>query len=161
MSRIVEASLVDEWAKKIESMDDEVEAIMKEEKEEKQLGQAEMQVKKGENIMEFQGEIMARPKRTWFESEKEKKNAKSAGRVELNGMEQGKAKKKGNLSGKDKKKLDDTRERVEGKMWKKGKADRDGKGGKGGVVKGGKPKRAMASGGRTSAKHKKGNRGRR
>ena len=137
-SRAVEPALVDEWSKKIGGLEHEVEAIMKEEKEEKQLGQAEMQVRKGENIMEHQGEILSRPKRTWFESEKEKQVAKNAGRTELNGLENKKGKKKeGKLSGKDKKRLDDARERLEGKIWKKGKEDR---GSKSATRKGGKAK---------------------
>ena len=130
VSRAVEPALVDEWAKKIGGLEHEVEAVMKEEKEERQLGQAEMQVRKGENTIEHQAEIMSRPKRTWFESEKEKQVAKNAGRAELNGLENKKGKKKGGkLSGKDKKRLDDTRERLEGKIWKKAKADRGTKGG--------------------------------
>ena len=86
-----------------------------------------MQVRKGENMMQHEDEIMARPKRTWFESEKEKRLSKKAGRQELNGPEEGGGKKKkkaGKLSGKDKKRLDDTRERKEGKVWKKQKEDR-------------------------------------
>ena len=92
-----------------------------------------MQVKKGENLMKYGDEIMSRPKRTWFESEKEKKIAKLRGAVELNGEGVGKkGKKVGKLSGKQKKRLDDHRERVEGKMWKKGKGDATGvKAGKG------------------------------
>ena len=47
-----------------------------EEKEEKALRQAEMELKKGENIMEHEKEIFSRPARTWFQTEKEKQNAK-------------------------------------------------------------------------------------
>ena len=142
VSRVVEPTLVEEWAEKISAMEGEVEEIMKEEKEEKQMGQAEMQVRKGENIMDHESEIMSRPKRTWFESEKEKRVAKKSGRAELNGPESVAGKKgKRKLSGKEKKKLDDSRERVEGKVWKKGKSERNGggaanRGGKRGERKG-------------------------
>ena len=111
-------------------MEAEVEEILKDEKEEKQLGQAEMHLRKGENIIDHHAEILARPKRTWFESEKEKQIAKKSGRAELNGPESvgtGKKGKKGRLSGKDRKRLDDSRERVEGNVWKKGKGERDGR----------------------------------
>ncbi|KAI9870906.1 MAG: nucleolar DEAD-box protein required for synthesis of 60S ribosomal subunit [Pleopsidium flavum] len=129
VSRVVDPAAADAWAKKVEDMQDEIEAVMKEEKEEKQLSQAEMQVKRGENIITHEDEIMARPKRTWFESEKEKRIAKKTGRVELNGPDAAGAKKeKKKLSGKDKKRMDDSRERQEGKVWKKGKAERAGKG---------------------------------
>ncbi len=123
----MEPADADRWAKKIDEMKDEIEDIMREEKEEKQLSQAEMQVRKGENIITHEDEIMARPKRTWFESEREKIAAKKTGRVELNGTESVNGKKR-KLSGKDKKRLDDKRERMDGKVWKKGQAERDGKG---------------------------------
>ncbi|RAL59475.1 hypothetical protein DID88_006590 [Monilinia fructigena] len=97
-----------------------------EEKEDKILAQAEMEVRKGQNFMDHEAEIKGRPKRTWFETEKEKLAAKKLGMEELNGVVGGK--KKGKLSNKDKKKLDDKGERLEGRVWKKGRQERDGKG---------------------------------
>ena len=124
MSRAVDASEADDLAKSIENMDDEVNAILQEEKEEKQLAQAEMQVTKGDNLIKHEAEILARPKRTWFESEKEKKASKMAGLAELNGRElNGGKRQKKKLSGKEKKRLEDHRERVEGKLWKKGNSN--------------------------------------
>lgn len=153
VSRVIEAALADEWATKVEEMADEIEEILKEEKDDKQLAQFEMQVKKGENIMTHEEEIMGRPKRTWFESEKEKQIAKKAGRAELNGPEGGK-KKKVKLSNKDKKKLDDASLRKEGKVWKKGAAERAGKGAvanlpkKAKAKKSGKPAKGGPKGGK-------------
>ncbi|KAK2630392.1 hypothetical protein QTJ16_001212 [Diplocarpon rosae] len=128
VSRVIEASEADKWATKVDDMEDEIEEILKEEKEDKQLAQVEMELRKGENIMTHEEEIKGRPKRTWFESEKDKMSAKKAGRAELNGVESILKKKPGRLSNKDKKKLDDREERTEGKVWKKGRAERDGKG---------------------------------
>ncbi|KAI9831047.1 MAG: nucleolar DEAD-box protein required for synthesis of 60S ribosomal subunit [Sarea resinae] len=129
VSRVIEPSVADAWAKRVEEMEDEVEEIMKEEKEEKQLAQVEMQVRRGENIMTHEEEIMSRPKRTWFESEKDKRAAKKTGRAELNGPDAaGVKKEKKKLSNKDKKRLDDREARQEGKVWKKGRAERSGKG---------------------------------
>lgn len=148
VSRVIEAAEADEWSDKVDEMADEIEEILAEEKEDKQLAQVEMQVRKGENIMSHEDEIKGRPKRTWFESEQDKLAAKKAGRAELNGVESVLKKKPGKLSNKDKKKLDDREMRSEGKVWKKGRAERDGKGallaakkeGKGKKkVKGGKP----------------------
>jgi len=148
VSRVIEAADADAFADKVTAMEDEIEEILKDEKEEKVLAQAEMEVRKGENIMTHEGEIKGRPRRTWFESEQEKSDAKKKGRAELNGVDvQSILKKKpGKLSNKDKKKLDDRDTRIEGKVWKKGRAERDGKGalapakGKGKKkVKGGKP----------------------
>jgi len=129
VSRVIEAAEADTWAEKVEAMQEEIEEILLEEKEDKQLAQAEMQVKRGENIIVHEDEIKGRPKRTWFESEHEKRLAKKTGRAELNGPESVvKKKKDGKLSNKDKKKLDDSKSRLEGKVWKKGRAERDGKG---------------------------------
>ena len=129
VSRVIDAAEADKWADKVTEMEDEIEEILKEEKEDKQLAQAEMQVRRGENIIVHEDEIKGRPKRTWFESEQDKRAAKKQGRAELNGIESVLKKKKGGrLSNKDKKKLDDRDIRTEGKVWKKGRAERDGKG---------------------------------
>lgn len=129
-SRIIDPVEADKWQKKIDDMEDEIDEIMKEEKDEKQLAHMEMQVKKGENLMEHEAEIKSRPKRTWFESEHDKKKAKEAGRSQLNGLRESLKKKHGgkSLSNKDKKKLDAKASRSEGPTWKKGRAERDGKG---------------------------------
>ncbi|KAL1999702.1 hypothetical protein VTN02DRAFT_4143 [Thermoascus thermophilus] len=124
VSRVVDPKVADEWAEKVDGLKEEVEEILKEEKEEKQLAQAEMQVTKGENLIKHEKEIMSRPKRTWFETERQKLEAKKRGLEELNGGKKEKRK----LSGKDKKQLDAARERNEGKVWKKGRAEREGKG---------------------------------
>jgi len=142
---VIEASEADAYAARVDGMAEEIVEILKEEKEDKQLAQAEMQLRKGENVMVHATEIGARPKRTWFESEADKRTAKKAGRAELNGIESVLKKAvKGKLSGKDRKKLDDHEARTEGKVWKKGRAERDGKGALAPVkgkkkVKGGKP----------------------
>ncbi|CZR54301.1 probable ATP-dependent RNA helicase drs1 [Phialocephala subalpina] len=155
VSRVVEASEADEWSKKVDDMADEIEEILMEEKEDKQLAQVEMQVRKGENIMAHEEEIKGRPKRTWFESEQDKQAAKKAGRAELNGAESVLKKKGGKLSNKDKKKLDDRESRLEGKVWKKGRAERDGKGALLAAKKEGKGKKKVA-GGKPPSKFAKG-----
>jgi ATP-dependent RNA helicase DDX27 len=131
LSRVVEAADADQWQGRVDELDAEVEEIMVEEKEERELAQVEMQVKKGENLIRHEDEIKARPRRTWFESEKDKKAAKEAGKAELNDGEGAARKKKaagGKMSNKDRKKLDSKAERAEAPTWKKGKAERAGKG---------------------------------
>ncbi|KAL8675590.1 MAG: hypothetical protein Q9168_000102 [Polycauliona sp. 1 TL-2023] len=125
VSRTVDSDVVDEWHKKAEDLADEIDAILHEEKELKQMGEAERDMRKAENVMEYEDEIKTRPRRTWFESEKEKKEARAKGAVELNGVQGGKSKKegKGKLSGKERKSLDAGRERREGGVWKKGKGE--------------------------------------
>ncbi|KAF2085373.1 DEAD-domain-containing protein [Saccharata proteae CBS 121410] len=126
VSRVVPGEDVDGWDEKLKALEEEVEEILTEEKEERAMSQAEMEVKRGENLVVHEDEIMSRPKRTWFESEKDKKAAKDAGKRELNGEVLKKEKKK--LSGKEKKKLDSRDERKEGREWKKGAKERAGKG---------------------------------
>lgn len=149
-SRVIEAGEADKWQQKVDDMKEEIEEINQEEKEEKQLAQVEMQVKKGENIINHEEEIHSRPKRTWFESEKEKQIAKKAGKAELNGAPI--RKKEGKLSNKDKKKMDDRDVRMEGKVWKKGRAERDGKGALAPPPKGQGKKKGGKPGGKPSAK---------
>ena len=126
VSRALNVSDVDEIHSNLQSMENEIAEVLREEQEEKQLAQADMQLTRGENLVKHEKEIMARPKRTWFETEKEKRDSKKAGRAELNGPESTVGKKqKQKLSGKDKKRLDARRERIEGKMWRKGKGSEE------------------------------------
>ena len=164
VSRVVDPIVADEWAAKVAALEGEVEAVLKEEKEEKLLSQTDMSIRKGENIMAHEDEIHSRPRRTWFESEKEKLQAKKAGKEELNGrIGLGKIKSGGKLSNKDKKALDDKRDRVEGRAWKKGKVDakaavntngkdRGKKGGRGGAKIGNVGSRGSGRGGRSPRK---------
>ncbi|KAH7490931.1 P-loop containing nucleoside triphosphate hydrolase protein [Fusarium oxysporum f. sp. albedinis] len=123
VSRQIEAAEVDALQAQIDEMEDEIEEIMQEEKEEKQLAHVEMQVKKGENLIQHEAEIKGRPRRTWFESEHDKKQSKQAGKDELNGMREAMKKKTGKLSNKDKKRLDAKQLRAEGGgEWRKGKS---------------------------------------
>ncbi|KAK6209726.1 hypothetical protein QIS74_11310 [Colletotrichum tabaci] len=147
MSRVIEPTEADKWQAQVDEMEDEIEEIMVEEKQEKQFAQAEMQVRKGENILQHEAEIKGRPKRTWFETEQDKKKAKEAGRDELNGPKG----KKQKLSNKDKKKLDAKAMRSEDKVWKKGRAERAGQGAVLNLKKQPKKKNVPAKG-RTRAK---------
>jgi len=126
-SRIVPSEETDKWAERLNELQDEVDAVLAEEKEEKALATAERDVKKGENLMEHEKEIMSRPKRTWFESEKDKRLAKEKGWMELNAdtVEGKKKKEKRKLSNKEKKQLYLKDERNDGKIWKKGKSERN------------------------------------
>lgn len=157
VSRIIAPADADKMQDEIDAMEDDIKEIMQEEKEEKQLAAAEMQVKKGENLIEHEAEIKSRPRRTWFETEHDKKKASKAGKDELNGLREGLKKKSatGKLSNKDKKKLDSRSDRVDGgRAWKKGKGDaaaaeakfKSGKGGKGGKGKGGSASKGKGKG---------------
>ncbi|KAF2749395.1 DEAD-domain-containing protein [Sporormia fimetaria CBS 119925] len=137
VSRQVPAEEADKWVKKVRGLEDEIEEVLKEEKEERILSITERDLKRGENLIRHEDEIKSRPKRTWFESEKEKLAAKEKGAAALNGPLEGKSKDKKKLSGKDKKKLELKDTRTEGKVWKKGKNERGMK-----LEKGGKKEKA-------------------
>lgn len=142
VSRVVDQGVVEEWVRRLKGLEEEVEAVLKDERAEREFGRAEMVVRKGDNCLVHGEEILARPKRTWFLSEREKGKGRVRGGVELNGeggggqgegMGEGKGKGKGKekkrkLSGKDRKRMDDVKEREEGRAWKKGKGMEKGKG---------------------------------
>lgn len=76
VSRVLPPENVNALAKTLEDLSPEVEAVLKEEKEEKAMRIAEMELRKGENMLKHEEEIMSRPKRTWFATQREKTSAK-------------------------------------------------------------------------------------
>ncbi|KAF1914513.1 P-loop containing nucleoside triphosphate hydrolase protein [Ampelomyces quisqualis] len=125
VSRQVPVEETERWMAKLRGLEDEIEAVLKEEKEERTLSITERDLKRGMNLIEHEDEIKSRPKRVWFETEKEKMAEREKGAAALNASSGGSIKqKKKKLSGKDKKKLDAKDERSEGKIWKKAKQDR-------------------------------------
>ncbi|TKA81038.1 hypothetical protein B0A55_02496 [Friedmanniomyces simplex] len=130
--RTVDPQDADAWQKRCDELEDEIEDVLREEKEEKVLQQTERTIVKAENIEKFGDEIAARPKKTWFQSEKEKVAAKAKGGVVLNGVsgaggeEGGRKKVKGGkLSNKQKKRLQDKDDRKAGLEWKKTKSSEE------------------------------------
>lgn len=132
VSRVVDAHLADACMERVDALAEEVEAILTMEKEERALGEAERDVRKGENLVDFEAEIKSRPKRTWFATGREKDMAKERGRKELNGHADATSHQypskqapstKGKLSNKQKKALDAKKEMRDGRAWKKGKGD--------------------------------------
>lgn len=79
--RLMPSDVVQQLSDTIISLKPEMEQILAEEKEERALRQAEMQVQKGENMIAHQDEIYARPARTWFQSNRDKAEAKEASRA--------------------------------------------------------------------------------
>ncbi|KAI0932221.1 nucleolar DEAD-box protein required for synthesis of 60S ribosomal subunit [Taiwanofungus camphoratus] len=75
--RQVPPEVVAKWSSNLDDLKQEVSEILQEEKEEKQLRQAEMELKKGQNMIEHEAEIYSRPARTWFQSGKEKAKAEA------------------------------------------------------------------------------------
>ncbi|CAI4034933.1 hypothetical protein SMKI_12G0700 [Saccharomyces mikatae IFO 1815] len=84
LGRNVDWVQIEETNKLVESMSDTIEDVLVEEKEEKEILRAEMQLRKGENMLKHKKEIQARPRRTWFQSESDKKNSKVLGALSRN-----------------------------------------------------------------------------
>lgn len=82
-SRIVAEQSIIKWSHMIEQMEDQVAAILQEEREERILRKAEMEATKAENMIAHKDDIYSRPKRTWFATEKEKKSVAKAAKDSL------------------------------------------------------------------------------
>ncbi|ETN45958.1 uncharacterized protein HMPREF1541_00140 [Cyphellophora europaea CBS 101466] len=117
VSRAMDHTEVEAMHARIEALEPDIEEVLKEEKEAKLLAQTENELTRSENLIKHQDEIMSRPKRTWFETEKDKLEAKKRGAEALNnpgGVEVKVKAEKKRLSNKDRKRMDAKRERKEG-----------------------------------------------
>ncbi|KAI0463548.1 nucleolar DEAD-box protein required for synthesis of 60S ribosomal subunit [Komagataella kurtzmanii] len=84
LGRNVDWDSIEKIHQLIEEKAETIGDILSEEKEEKQFLRAEMEVRKGENILHHGEEIMSRPKRTWFQSEADKKKEKQKSEQQIN-----------------------------------------------------------------------------
>ncbi|KAI0312629.1 DEAD-domain-containing protein [Amylostereum chailletii] len=80
--RTISPDVVSKWVKRLDLLKDEIVAVMQEEKEEKQLRQAEMELNKGQNMLQHEKEIFSRPARTWFQSSNAKEKAESLSKAQ-------------------------------------------------------------------------------
>lgn len=74
--RVVPSLVIDKFETDIAGLAETIKEIYQEEKEDKEMNSAEMEIRKAQNQMDHEEEIMSRPARTWFQSEKEKKKSK-------------------------------------------------------------------------------------
>ncbi|KAL8139044.1 hypothetical protein V2J09_005045, partial [Rumex salicifolius] len=77
-SRIVAEQSINQWVQTIEQMEDQISEILQEEEEEMALRRAQMEVAKAENMIEYRNDIFSRPRKTWFITEREKKEVAKA-----------------------------------------------------------------------------------
>ncbi|CAG8483027.1 5933_t:CDS:10 [Funneliformis mosseae] len=82
--RNIDTELIKEYAENLAGIKDKVKEVLKEEKEEKLIKQTEMELLKGQNLIKYKEEIVNRPARTWFQTEKEKKSSKNLSVEEYN-----------------------------------------------------------------------------
>lgn len=74
--RIIPSSVIQKFEALISAKEDEIREILQNEKQDKEIAEMEMQVTKAQNILEHEDEIKARPKREWFQTEKERQEQK-------------------------------------------------------------------------------------
>ncbi|KAH0590710.1 nucleolar DEAD-box protein required for synthesis of 60S ribosomal subunit, variant 2 [Termitomyces sp. 'cryptogamus'] len=75
--RIIPVEVVNEWVHSLNELKHDISVVLRDEKEEKEIRRAEMELKKGENMVEHEAEIYSRPARTWFQTGKEKANSQA------------------------------------------------------------------------------------
>jgi ATP-dependent RNA helicase DDX27 len=75
--RVLKPAVVAACVKSLNDVNEEVLVVIQEEKEEKAVQRAEMELRKGQNMIKHEQEIFSRPARSWFQTVKEKEKAKS------------------------------------------------------------------------------------
>ncbi|KAI9197522.1 P-loop containing nucleoside triphosphate hydrolase protein [Polychytrium aggregatum] len=75
--RVIPPSVVAKFEKKVLALTDTIKDIYRQEKEEKELRQADMEMAKAENMIKYEDEIRSRPAKTWFQTEQERTNARA------------------------------------------------------------------------------------
>ncbi|KAJ1964290.1 nucleolar DEAD-box protein required for synthesis of 60S ribosomal subunit [Dipsacomyces acuminosporus] len=79
--RVVPGEVLKKYRAKVDDLAQQVADILAEEKQERLLKDAEMQVTKATNILEHKEDIKNRPRRTWFQTTKQRTDAKKAAKA--------------------------------------------------------------------------------
>jgi ATP-dependent RNA helicase DDX27 len=80
-ARVVQPAAVGKWRAWIDSLGDAVKSVLKEERQEKEMRMAEMELAKAGNLLKHSDDIYSRPARTWFQSTKQKAEAREGSRA--------------------------------------------------------------------------------
>ncbi|GJJ68339.1 ATP-dependent RNA helicase DDX27 [Entomortierella parvispora] len=82
--RVIPQDVITRYRERVEGLTDGVKEVMAEEKEDKALRQAEMEMRKSQNLLRHEDEIYSRPAKTWFQTADEKKLAADTSKNALN-----------------------------------------------------------------------------
>ncbi|KAG0259523.1 nucleolar DEAD-box protein required for synthesis of 60S ribosomal subunit [Mortierella polycephala] len=82
--RVIPQDVITRYRERVEGLTEGVKEVMAEEKEDKALRQAEMEMRKGQNLLKHEDEIYSRPAKTWFQTADEKKLAADTSKATLN-----------------------------------------------------------------------------
>ncbi|GFH12222.1 uncharacterized protein HaLaN_07863, partial [Haematococcus lacustris] len=81
--RVVPPAAVAQWQAKVEGAEADLARVIQEERYEREMRRAEMEANKMQNMLDHEAEIQGRPARTWFQTERQKRDVRSAsGRLE-------------------------------------------------------------------------------
>lgn len=89
--RVIPQDVITRYRERVEGLTDGVKEVMAEEKEDKALRQAEMEMRKSQNLLKHEDEIYSRPAKTWFQTADEKKLAADTSKSQLNDPKKRKA----------------------------------------------------------------------
>ncbi|KAG0344552.1 nucleolar DEAD-box protein required for synthesis of 60S ribosomal subunit [Podila humilis] len=83
-NRVIPQDVITRYRERVEGLTDGVKEVMAEEKEDKAIRQAEMEMRKSQNLLKHEDEIFSRPAKTWFQTADEKKLAAETSKTQLN-----------------------------------------------------------------------------
>jgi len=82
-SRSIPDAVIDALREKIEDFQPEIENVLEQEHIEKEVRLAEMEASKAGNMVKHRDEILARPQKTWFQSERQRQQVRDAAKAQV------------------------------------------------------------------------------
>ncbi|KAJ2663920.1 nucleolar DEAD-box protein required for synthesis of 60S ribosomal subunit [Coemansia sp. RSA 1199] len=76
--RVVPIDVLNKYRAKVDEVAEQMQSVYADEKQDKMIQDAEMQVSKASNMLKHKAEIQSRPRKTWFQSTKDRKDSKKA-----------------------------------------------------------------------------------
>lgn len=83
VARVVPATVIGKWKAWIDSVQGAVRTVLKEERHEREMRLADVELTKANNMMKHSDEIYSRPAKSWFQTEVERQEEKNKMRNEL------------------------------------------------------------------------------
>ncbi|GFH27759.1 uncharacterized protein HaLaN_26135, partial [Haematococcus lacustris] len=87
--RVVPPAAVAQWQAKVEGAEADLARVIQEERYEREMRRAEMEANKMQNMLDHEAEIQGRPARTWFQTERQKRDVRSASGRQEKGVDAG------------------------------------------------------------------------
>lgn len=81
-ARVVPPAIIGKWRAWLDTLEPAVKDVLKQERQEKEMRMAEMELNKASNLLKFSDDIYARPARTWFQNSYEKREEQEKAKKE-------------------------------------------------------------------------------